>query len=74
MNLSFNETDQAPSNVILPVFHANMVMASHEIYCALERMRHTPCVKQEDFEKLVDIYNQLGDLSEKIIKDSLKGE
>lgn len=61
----------------LPVFHARLTMVSHEIYCTLEEMRHTPCTKKEDFEKLVDIYSQVEDLSSKIIKDALnemKGE
>ena len=59
---------------LLPSYHANMVMASHEIYCILEEMRHTPCTKQEDFDKLADIYSQLNDLSNKMIEDALKGE
>lgn len=59
---------------ILPVYHARMVMASHELYCVLEEMRHTPSTKQEDFDKLADIYGQLSDLSNKIIEDVLKGE
>ena len=61
----------------LPVFHARLLMVSHEIYCTLEEMRHTPCTKKEDFEKLVDIYSQVDDLSNKMIKDALnemKGE
>lgn len=55
----------------LPVFHARLTMVSHEIYCTLEEMRHTPCTKQEDFEKLVDIYNHINELSNKMIKDAL---
>lgn len=59
---------------ILPVYYARMVMASHELYCVLEEMRHTPSTKQEDFDKLTDIYGQLSDLSNKMIEDVLKGE
>lgn len=57
---------------ILPVFHSDILLGQHQIYCALEHMRHTPCTKQEDFEKLVDIYLQLCDLTEKIEKESVK--
>lgn len=57
---------------ILPVYHARMVMASHELYCVLEEMRHTPNTKQEDFDKLADIYGQLSDLSNKMIEDALQ--
>lgn len=56
---------------LLPDYHARMVTASHELYCILEEMRHTPSIKQEDFDKLADIYRQLSDLSDKMIEDAL---
>lgn len=64
--------DSQSAMPLLPDYHAHMVMASHELYCVLEEMRHTPSTKQEDFDKLVDIYGQLSDLSDKMIEDALQ--
>lgn len=63
-----------PSVPLLPDYHAHITMASHELYCVLEEMRHTPSTKQEDFDKLADIYVRLNDLSSKMVEDALKGD
>ena len=37
----------------------NLIEAHHQLYLALECMRHTESTKQEDFDKLIGIYISL---------------
>ena len=47
---------------IMPAYMKNLLLASHEIYLALEHMRYDNSAKKEKFETLIGIYQDLGDL------------
>ena len=51
---------------IMPAGARNLLLASHEIYLALEHMRYDKNTKKENFEKLIGIYQDLGDLRDLI--------
>lgn len=57
---------EASPEIILPHYMSYVNLASHYIYIALETMRHTPCVKQEQFDKMVAIYSDLGEFKDEI--------
>ena len=52
--------------VIYPVYHSNLIEASHNIHVALNKMQNTPCSTREDFEKLIRIYSDLADFMKEI--------
>ena len=53
---------------IPPAYCSFLREASHLLYCALNRMKHTPCVTKDQFETVIGIYSDLGDFIDGVSK------
>lgn len=51
---------------IYPRYHSYLVEARHMLHIALDTMQRTPCVTEEQFTKMIEIYDDLTTFMEKI--------
>jgi hypothetical protein len=61
-----NDKEQERGMMILPRYCFKLHEASHLLYIALEMANGIPGTPKEDFEEMIKIYEELGELVEKI--------